>query len=66
MSAVDGRVTRKNVSILMLDSEGAGEVLRWDLINAWPSQWRGAPLDAMGTQVAIEDLTLVFETLQRA
>ncbi len=65
-SAVQGRVDRKNVSILMLDSDGVAEVLRWDLINAWPSEWRGAPLDAMGTQVAIEDLTLVFETLQRA
>ena len=37
--------------------------LRWDLINAWPSEWRGAPLDALGREVAIESLTLVFETL---
>jgi len=65
-SAVQGRVERKNVSILMLDSDGVAEVLRWDLINAWPSEWRGAPLDALGTQIAIEDLTLVFETLLRA
>jgi len=65
-SAVQGRVERKNVSILMLDSDGVAEVLRWDLINAWPSEWRGAPLNALGTQIAIEDLTLVFETLLRA
>ena len=66
MTAVKGRVERKNVSILMLDSEGVSEVMRWDLINAWPSEWSGAPLDAMSRNVAIESLTLVFETLERA
>jgi phage tail-like protein len=65
-SVVSGRVLRKNVSVLLLDSDGATEVMRWDLINAWPSEWRGAPLDALSHEVAIESLTLVFETLQRA
>ena len=66
MSSVRGAVERKNVSILMLDSQGANEVMRWDLINAWPSEWRGAPLDALGSEVAIESLTLAFDTLERA
>lgn len=65
-TAVKGTVQRKNVSILMLDSAGAQEVMRWDLTNAWPARWRGAPLDAMSREVAIESMTLVFETLQRA
>jgi phage tail-like protein len=65
MSAVKGKVERKNVSIVMLDADGATEVLRWDLVNAWPSEWRGAPLDAMGHEAAIEEMTLVFETLDR-
>jgi phage tail-like protein len=65
MTAVKGKVERKNVSILILDADGATEVTRWDLVNAWPSQWRGAPLDAMGREAAIEELTLVFETLDR-
>ncbi len=66
LTAVEGRVERKNVSILMLDSTGVNEVMRWDLINAWPAEWRGAPLDAQSREVAIETLTLVYETLQRA
>jgi phage tail-like protein len=66
MSGMKGRVERKNVSILMLDSQGVAEVMRWDLINAWVSEWRGAPLDAMQRELAIETLTLVFETLERA
>ena len=65
MSAVKGRVQRKNVSIVMMDPDGATEVLRWDLVNAWPSAWRGAPLDTMSSQVALEELTLVYETLDR-
>ncbi len=66
MTGVNGNVQRKNISILMLDSEGATEVMRWDLIDAWPSEWRGAILDALTHEVAIESLTLVFETMERA
>lgn len=65
MTAVKGKVERKNVSVLMMDSDGTREVMRWNLINAWPSAWRGAPLDALSQEVAIETLTLVFETLER-
>jgi phage tail-like protein len=66
ITAVRGAVERKNVSVLMLDSEGVNEVMRWDLINAWPAEWRGAPLDAMSQTVAIEELRLVFDFLERA
>jgi phage tail-like protein len=66
MTSVKGKVQRKNVSVLMLDSEGVREVMRWDLIDCWPSAWRGAPLDALSHEVAIESLTLVFETVERA
>jgi phage tail-like protein len=66
MTGVQGNVQRKNVSILMLDSAGINEVMRWNLNNAWPNEWRGANLDALSQEVAIETLTLVFETLERA
>jgi phage tail-like protein len=66
MAVVRGEVQRKNVSIVMLDSEGVNEVIRWNLINAWPSMWRGTPLDALTQELAIESLTLAFDTLERA
>ncbi len=66
MTAVKGKVDRKNVSILMLDSDGVAELTRWDLVNAWPAEWRGAVLNALTHEAAIEQLTLVFETLERA
>ena len=65
MSAVKGTVERKNVSIVMLGSDGVTEVVRWNLVNAWVSEWRGARLDAFGQDVAIETLVMVFETLDR-
>ena len=65
MTAVAGKVSRRNVSIIMLDAAGETEVLRWNLINAWPEEWHGAPLDAMSRELAIETLVLAHEGLQR-
>jgi phage tail-like protein len=65
MTAVEGRVARRNVSIVMLDPAGATEVLRWNLINAWPQEWYGAPLSAMSQELAIETLVLAHEGLHR-
>lgn len=65
-TVVRGAIERKNISILMLDTDGVTEALRWDLINAWPSEWSGSPLDALSKEVAIESMTLVFESMSRA
>jgi phage tail-like protein len=66
MTGVKGKVQRKNVSVVLLDNDGTTEVMRWNLVNAWASQWRGTMLNAMSREVAIESLTLVFEMLDRA
>jgi phage tail-like protein len=65
LTATTGSVVRKNVSIVMLDADGAAPVMQWNLINAWACRWRGAPLDGLSHEVAIESLTLVFESLER-
>jgi phage tail-like protein len=65
LAAAQGNVERKNVSIVLLDSAGTGEAMRWNLNRAWPKEWNGAALDARGKDVAIESITLVFETLER-
>ncbi len=65
MTSVKGSVARKNVSVVMLGSDGVTEVVRWNLLNAWISEWRGTKLDALAQGAAIETLTLVFETLDR-
>jgi phage tail-like protein len=64
LSAVKGLVQRRDISVIMLDDTGQ-EALRWNLSRAWVSEWRGAPLNAMGSEVAIETMVLVFEGMER-
>ena len=66
MTAAKGKVQRKNVSILLLDTTGSKEVLRWNLLAAWIQRWRAASLDALGKEVAIEQIVLVHEGLELA
>ncbi len=65
METVQGRVRRTEVSVAMLDPSGASEVMRWNLANAWPMEWRGAPLAAVGNELAIETLVLAHEGITR-
>jgi len=65
MEIVKGQVNRRNISIVVYDSDCSTEAVRWNLIDAWPSQWNGAPLNALGNEVAIESMTLVFEQIER-
>jgi phage tail-like protein len=66
MKSAEGNVQRRNVSIVLMDSKGDSEVMRWNLVDAWPSEWQGAALNASEKTMAIETLTLVFDRLERA
>lgn len=63
-SSIEGRVERENISIQMLTSDGKPG-FHWNLMEAWPKSWKAAPLDAMGKEIAIESLTLVYQELKR-
>jgi phage tail-like protein len=65
MSGVKGVVERRNISIVLMDNEGGAEATRWNLIDAWPTEWRGAMLNALNHEAAIESLTIVFESMER-
>jgi phage tail-like protein len=64
MQTVAGQIDRRDASIIQLDSAGV-EMMRWNLYEAWPSEWKGAPLDAMSDEIAIESLTLVYDRVER-
>jgi phage tail-like protein len=64
-TGVVGHVQRKNLSIVLFDADGTTEVMRWNLVNAWATEWRGSILDAHSQEVAIESLTLVCESMDR-
>jgi phage tail-like protein len=65
LSAVNGRIERKNGSIILLDSTGQ-EKVRWNFFGAWPSRWDGADFSARANDAAIETLTVTCERLERA
>jgi len=66
LATAEGNEERRNVSVICLDSNGIDERMRWSLFEAWPTEWRAAPLDALQSEVAIETLTFVYERLERA
>ena len=63
--AADGKVARKNGSIILLDDTGA-EKARWNFVNGWPSKWTGPAFNATGNDVAIETLEIAHEGLAKA
>jgi phage tail-like protein len=63
--AVNGKVQRRNGSIVLLDRQGQ-ERMRWNFVNAWPSKWDGPDLNAEGNDIAIETLELAHEGVTRA
>jgi phage tail-like protein len=66
MKSVSGNAERKNVSIIMLDKTDTQEMLRFNLIGAWPCEVVAAPLDALAATVAIERMRLTCDQIERA
>ena len=62
---VNGKIQRKNGSIIVLDLEG-NEKVRWNFFNGWPTKWDGPDFTAKGNDVAIETLEIVHEGIERA
>jgi phage tail-like protein len=64
-ASVNGKVDRKTIQLLMMDSDGITEKLRYSLKSAFPIQWSAASLDAGSSLIAIEKMTFVYEGVQR-
>ncbi len=47
-------IPRKNMSIILLNQGNTNEARRWNLFEAFPVQWCGCELDAIGGAVVIE------------
>lgn len=60
-----GKVERKNGSIVLLDSAGE-EKWRWNFVGAYPVRWVGPDLRASAAEVAVETLELVHQGLSKA
>lgn len=63
--AMDGKVERKNGSIVLMDDTGS-EKRRWNFREGWPTKWTGPSFNATGNEVAIETLEIVHEGVDKA
>ena len=63
---VDGKVddARTNCSIVAYN-QANDEVARWNLESAWPSKVVGPEMDSGGTDLMVEEMTIVHEGLER-
>lgn len=64
-TALNGKIERKNGSIVLLDDIGQ-EKVRWNFYTAWPSKYDGPDFSAKGNDIAIDTLTISCERLERA
>ena len=64
-TVTDGDIERRNASVV-LHNEKHEEVVRWNLVNAWPSKYVGPDLKANANEVAIESIELTHEGVERA
>lgn len=65
LRAAEGKAERKNVTITFPSSDGSTSQAKYELINAWPQKWQGQELDASSNELAIAQLVLVYEQLNR-
>ena len=63
-TVLDGKVERKNGSIVVYDMAGT-ELDRWNFERGWPSKWSASDLSASSDDVMIEELTIAIEHLER-
>jgi len=61
--ALKGKVSRKSGSVILLDDSGA-ERVRYNFFNAWPKSWSGFKLEGKGTDISVEDLEIVIESME--
>ena len=62
---VAGKITRKSLSIVLLDSTGTEEKWRWNLAEAYPVKWSGPEMKADGNAVAVETLELAYHGVSK-
>lgn len=65
LRVIKGQLQRKSGAVILLNADGT-ESVRWNFSNGWPSKWDGPTLNAMGSGVAIESLTITCEKQEQA
>ncbi len=61
---VNGDIQRKNIAIVVVDESGADKA-RWEIVEAWPSKYDPADLNAKGNEISVEMLEICNEGITR-
>jgi phage tail-like protein len=64
-TVLDGKIERKNGSIIQLDDTGQKKA-RWNFFSAWPSKYDAPDFNAKGNDISVDALTISYERLERA
>lgn len=62
---IDGKISRKNGSIILLDDTDQ-EKVRWNWHEGWPTKMTISGFKASGNEVAIEELVIAHEYIEKA
>jgi phage tail-like protein len=65
LKIMEGKVERKNGSIVLLDDTGE-EKARWNFVEGWATKWTGPNFNATGGEVAIEALDIAHEGVTKS
>lgn len=60
-----GKVTPRNAVVRVFDAAAQGVVMEWRVSSALPVRWSGPRLNALESRVAVEELELAHDGLQR-
>lgn len=63
-ATVNGSMTRRSMSIIILNAEGSEEA-RYNLHEAWPSSWSLSELDSLSVGPIVEELVIQYEKFER-
>jgi phage tail-like protein len=58
-----GQFTRRHITVVMYDSAG-NQLMRWNVMNAYPVKWVGPQLLAPDNAAAVETLELAHEGIE--
>jgi phage tail-like protein len=56
---------KKNISLILMDADGT-EKVRWNIINAFPTQYESTGFNAANSEVMVESLELTLDYIVRA
>lgn len=62
---VNRNFERRNITLRMLKNDGQTVGFRWNLYDAWICEWGGEPLDALGNEVAVHSMSIVYDRVDR-